>query len=112
MDRALKILLVEDAEMDAELQFRELRRSGIRFEARRVQTESDFLVQITDGVRLPEGASRSELFGLMMNRRTGFLAGEGELNVDATLARSRSPSSFSIWVRPAAFTASSWLRTA
>ena len=48
MDRALKILLVEDAEADAELQLRELRRSGLSFEARRVQTESDFLVQLDE----------------------------------------------------------------
>ncbi len=48
MDRALRILLVEDAETDAELQFRELRRSGIAFDARRVQTESDFLVQLAE----------------------------------------------------------------
>ena len=48
MDRALKILLVEDAEVDAQLQFRELKRSGLSFEARRVQTESDFLVQLSE----------------------------------------------------------------
>ncbi|HVY04756.1 MAG TPA: GAF domain-containing protein [Burkholderiales bacterium] len=46
MDRALRILLVEDAELDAELQFHELRRSGLAFEARRVQTEADFLAQL------------------------------------------------------------------
>ncbi|MEO8006803.1 MAG: GAF domain-containing protein [Betaproteobacteria bacterium] len=46
MDRALRILLVEDSEYDAELQFRELRRSGISFEARRVQTEGDYLEQL------------------------------------------------------------------
>jgi len=43
MDRALKILLVEDSEIDAELQFRELKRAGLSFEARQVQTESDFV---------------------------------------------------------------------
>ena len=48
MDRALKILLVEDAEADARLQFRALERSGLFFEARRVQTESDFLVQLVE----------------------------------------------------------------
>lgn len=47
MDRALKILLVEDSELDAELQSRELKRAGLSFEARRVQTESDFVKQIT-----------------------------------------------------------------
>ncbi len=46
MDRALRILLVEDAEMDAQVQFRELKRSGLSFEARRVQTESDYLIQL------------------------------------------------------------------
>ena len=46
MDRALKILLVEDAGADAQLLFRELKRSGLAFDARRVQTESDFLLQL------------------------------------------------------------------
>jgi two-component system sensor histidine kinase UhpB len=46
MDRALKILLVEDSELDAELQIRELRRSGVSFEMRRVQTEADFVNQV------------------------------------------------------------------
>ena len=46
MDRALKILLVEDSEIDAELQFRELKRAGLSFEARQVQTESDFVEQL------------------------------------------------------------------
>jgi two-component system, NarL family, sensor histidine kinase UhpB len=48
MDRALKILLVEDAEEDAQLLSRELRRSGLSFDTRRVQTESDFLVQLAE----------------------------------------------------------------
>ena len=48
MDRTLKILLVEDAEMDAQLQYRELKRSGLDFEAKRVQTESDYLVQLAE----------------------------------------------------------------
>lgn len=46
MDHALRILLVEDSEFDAELQFRELRRAGISFEALRVQTEADYLQQL------------------------------------------------------------------
>ena len=46
MERALKILLVEDAEEDAQLQFSALERSGLSFEARQVQTEAEFLVQL------------------------------------------------------------------
>ncbi len=46
MDRALRILLVEDAEVDARLQFRELNRAGLAFEAQRVQTESAFLATL------------------------------------------------------------------
>lgn len=48
MDRALKILLVEDVEADSELQMRELRRAGLNFEARRVQSEPDFLAGISE----------------------------------------------------------------
>lgn len=43
MDRALKILLVEDVETDAELQLRELRRAGLSIDSRRVQSEAAFL---------------------------------------------------------------------
>ena len=50
MDRALRILLVEDSDVDAQLQFRELKRSGLSFEARRVQTESDYLIQLAEYV--------------------------------------------------------------
>ncbi len=48
MDRALKILLVEDVETDAELQVRELKRAGLNFDAHRVQSESAFLAEITE----------------------------------------------------------------
>ena len=48
MERALKILLVEDAEEDAQFQFRALERSGLSFEARQVQTEAEFLVQLAE----------------------------------------------------------------
>ena len=47
-NRTLKILLVEDAEADAQLQTRELKRSGLSFDTRRVQNESDFLVQLAE----------------------------------------------------------------
>ena len=40
--RALRILLVEDSERDAELVLGELKRGAIEFENRRVQTEADF----------------------------------------------------------------------
>lgn len=36
----LRILVVEDSEMDAELELLELRRAGLRFESRRVETEA------------------------------------------------------------------------
>ena len=46
MDRALRILLVEDSEYDAELQFRELARAGIPFDVLRVQTEADYIDEL------------------------------------------------------------------
>ncbi len=46
VDRTLKILQVEDSQQDAELQLHGLTRSGLAFEARRVQTEADFIEQL------------------------------------------------------------------
>ena len=48
MERALKILLVEDVETDAELQMHELRRAGLTFDAHRVQSESAFLSGLSE----------------------------------------------------------------
>lgn len=48
MDHALKILLVEDVETDAELQMRELRRAGLNFDVHRVQSESAFLAGLSE----------------------------------------------------------------
>src|SRR5207247_4864581 len=42
MTEPLRILLAEDSEADAELIQRELKRGGLDFQSRRVQTESDF----------------------------------------------------------------------
>ena len=42
MDKELRILLVEDVETDAELEVRELKRSGIRLAHERVETEEAF----------------------------------------------------------------------
>src|SRR6267154_2728328 len=42
MAEQLRILLAEDSETDAELVLRELKRGGLDFQSRRVQTESDF----------------------------------------------------------------------
>src|SRR2546429_106341 len=42
MAEPLKILLAEDSESDAELVQRELKRGGLDFQSRRVQTETDF----------------------------------------------------------------------
>ena len=42
MAEPLKILLAEDSETDAELVERELKRGGLDFQSRRVQTETDF----------------------------------------------------------------------
>ncbi|HVY06822.1 MAG TPA: EAL domain-containing protein [Burkholderiales bacterium] len=41
-DKTLRILMVEDVTMDAELEFRELRKSGLAFDAHIVETEADF----------------------------------------------------------------------
>ncbi|MEO8158577.1 MAG: GAF domain-containing protein [Betaproteobacteria bacterium] len=46
MDHSIRILLVEDSEADAELEYRALRRAGVAFEAQRVQTEADFVAQL------------------------------------------------------------------
>ncbi len=45
---ALRILIVEDSELDAELIARELRRGGLDFESRRVQTRGDCERQIAE----------------------------------------------------------------
>jgi CheY-like chemotaxis protein len=42
IDDSLRILLVEDVASDAEVELRELRRSGLTFDARTVETEADF----------------------------------------------------------------------
>ena len=39
--KVLRILMVEDVESDAEFTFRELKRSGLQFEYRRVETAAD-----------------------------------------------------------------------
>src|SRR5258708_13953939 len=50
MDRWVRILLVEDVEADAELKLRELRRTGLNFDAHRVQSESAFLARLSEFV--------------------------------------------------------------
>src|SRR3979409_213569 len=42
MTEPLRVLVAEDSESDAELVQRELKRGGLDFQSRRVQTESDF----------------------------------------------------------------------
>src|ERR1022692_3476679 len=44
----LQILILEDRPTDAELVMRELRKEGIQFEGKRVETETDFLAQLRD----------------------------------------------------------------
>ena len=46
MDGELRILMVEDIPSDAELVQHALRKSGLRFSARRVETQDDFLHQL------------------------------------------------------------------
>ena len=46
--KLLRILMVEDVESDAEITFRELRRSGLQFEYRRVETEADLTRECND----------------------------------------------------------------
>ncbi len=48
MEKMLSILLVEDIPSDAELIEREIRRAGIECKICRVETESDFLVSLTE----------------------------------------------------------------
>lgn len=49
-DKALRVLVVEDNPADAELMVRELKRAGFRPQARRVETEADYLAQLSTGV--------------------------------------------------------------
>jgi PAS domain S-box-containing protein/diguanylate cyclase (GGDEF)-like protein len=42
LSESTRVLLAEDSDRDVELVLRELRRSGLKFESRRVQTEADF----------------------------------------------------------------------
>src|ERR1700723_2002865 len=48
INKAIKVLLLEDREMDAEMVIRELRRSGYNPEWKRVQTEPDFLAELNN----------------------------------------------------------------
>jgi DNA-binding NtrC family response regulator len=46
VDKELKILILEDQNTDAELMERELRKGGISFSSRRVETKEDFLREL------------------------------------------------------------------
>jgi signal transduction histidine kinase len=48
MERDLRILLLEDSPQDAEFMRRELRREGISFDVRRVDTQEDFAAQLDE----------------------------------------------------------------
>ncbi len=48
MTEPVRILLVEDVERDAELALHELKRAGLVFQSRRVETESDFRRELRD----------------------------------------------------------------
>src|SRR5882672_7543689 len=48
MPDPVRILLVEDVERDAELALRELKRAGLIFQSRRVDTETDFRRDLGD----------------------------------------------------------------
>jgi CheY-like chemotaxis protein len=46
MDKELRILILEDQNTDAELMERELRKGGISFFSKRVETKEDFLREL------------------------------------------------------------------
>jgi two-component system, cell cycle sensor histidine kinase and response regulator CckA len=48
MDKELRILMLEDIPTDAELAERELRKAGVAFIAKRVETEADFIKALED----------------------------------------------------------------
>lgn len=48
MEEELKVLLLEDVELDAELTEYEMRREGLNFKSRRVETENDFIKNLDD----------------------------------------------------------------
>lgn len=48
MEEELKVLILEDVELDAELTEYEMRREGLKFKSRRVETETDFINELED----------------------------------------------------------------
>jgi len=48
MEEELKVLMLEDVELDAELTEYEMRREGLKFKSRRVETEIDFIRELED----------------------------------------------------------------
>ncbi|MDD1774233.1 MAG: response regulator [Methanobacterium sp.] len=48
MEEELKVLILEDVELDAELTEYEMRREGLKFKSRRVETETDFIKELED----------------------------------------------------------------
>ncbi|MCL5772990.1 MAG: response regulator [Firmicutes bacterium] len=46
MDKKLRVLILEDVPVDAELTERELRKSGMKFSSKRVETKDDFLQEL------------------------------------------------------------------
>lgn len=48
MEEELKVLILEDVELDAELTEYEMRREGLKFKSRRVETEDDFIKELDD----------------------------------------------------------------
>jgi signal transduction histidine kinase len=46
MEEELKVLILEDVELDAELTEYEMRREGLNFKSRRVETENDFIKEL------------------------------------------------------------------
>ena len=46
MEEKLKILILEDVELDAELTEYEMRRDGLKFMSCRVETEKDFIKEL------------------------------------------------------------------
>ncbi len=94
MGDPLKILIVEDEPTDAELEERELRRAGLRFESRRVETRDDFLRElerfepdlVLSDYRMPEFDGLTALKIARQERpRIPFIIVTGSLNEETAV---------------------------
>jgi DNA-binding NarL/FixJ family response regulator len=59
----IRVLILEDSPLDAELMVRELKRTGLEVQAERVETEQDFAARLTPDLDLILSDNALPLFG-------------------------------------------------